>query len=310
MFSMTGSIGVGSSRLSASFVGCRGIRGHVLRRDNLTFDTRFAAPAHTGDGSGSAVGQFFFFPRGITRVYGRTDQGEEISSPVAYLLRDDEIDRVGPNTDYFLRSYGHRCEVIQLHLPREDWLPEPGLVRGPVALPVSTIELGNLLTSLIGTRELSATFVQFGRALEAAGIVRPGIFAPCRVETNPSRFLSVIASRYKSLDTTATLKKISDDLGVSLRHLGRGLADLTSSAGLPSFGFREDLRVVRLRLATLLLSAPDANVSLVADKIGYSGVIAMSRAFRDAGLPPPKIVRRHLLGAGSQTQPSPQFMSL
>jgi AraC-like DNA-binding protein len=78
---------------------------------------------------------------------------------------------------------------------------------------------------------------------------------------------------------------------LSQRQLGRDLGDLTRTFGLFGGGFRDAMRVLRLRAAVLLLSAPGGTPSDVARAIGYGSLDAMGRAFRDAQLPAPSVVQ-------------------
>jgi AraC-like DNA-binding protein len=51
------------------------------------------------------------------------------------------------------------------------------------------------------------------------------------------------------------------------------------------------MRVLRLRAACLMLSAPAGTPSEVARAVGYGSLDAMGRAFRDASLPAPSVVQ-------------------
>jgi AraC-like DNA-binding protein len=95
---------------------------------------------------------------------------------------------------------------------------------------------------------------------------------------------------YQDLATSASLKQIAALAGLSLRQLGRDLGDLTRTFGLFGAGFRDAMRIIRLRAAVLLLSAPDGTPSDVARVVGYGSLDAMGRAFRDAQLPAPSLV--------------------
>jgi AraC-like DNA-binding protein len=96
---------------------------------------------------------------------------------------------------------------------------------------------------------------------------------------------------YQDLATSASLKQIAALAGLSLRQLGRDLRDLTRTFGLFGVGFRDAMRVLRLRAAVLLLSAPDGTPSDVSRTVGYGSLDAMGRAFRDANLSAPSIVQ-------------------
>jgi transcriptional regulator GlxA family with amidase domain len=96
---------------------------------------------------------------------------------------------------------------------------------------------------------------------------------------------------YQDLATSASLKQIAPLAGLSLRQIGRDLRELTQTFGLFGRGFRDAMRVLRLRAAVLLLSAPDSSPSDVARTVGYGSLDAMGRAFRDALLPAPRVVQ-------------------
>lgn len=289
MFLMSGTLGLGNSNLAASLVSRRDMRGHVLRRDALTFDTRFAAPLN---GAIEAVANLFVFVRGTTQIYSAQTIGLPNPGPAAYLLRDDEIDRVSANTTHFLRSYGEVVEVVHLRFNLEDIRCPAGLAQGALALSPVAFAAAKRLPGLIGSNDIVPAIRQFGLALQACGVLREGMFDAEETIDVTSRLLGLIADRYRALDTATTLKEIAHGIGLSLRHVGRTFESAVAAAGLPSAGFREDSRIVRLRLAVLLLGGTGLNVTQVADKVGYSGVVAMSRAFRDAGLPAPGDVRR------------------
>jgi AraC-like DNA-binding protein len=65
-------------------------------------------------------------------------------------------------------------------------------------------------------------------------------------------------------------------------------------------GFRDAMRVIRLRAACLFLSAPHATPSEVARHVGYGSLDAMGRAFRDANLPSPSVVQEAVRFPGDQ----------
>jgi AraC-like DNA-binding protein len=291
MFTMSGSLTLGTSFLTASFISRPDLRGHVLRRQRLTFDTRFAARL---SGPASGTGNLFLFLRGTTEVYNRNEIVATNVGATAYLLSDDEIERVCENTELFLRSSGDVVDVIYVRCNLADIQAPVGLRHGPIQLNDEAMRLAKLLPDLIGQVDIATAFSNFGRELGRCGILRAGMFDGESVADVSSRLLQLIADRYQRLNTATTLKELSNTLGLSLRHVGRTFENTMIGAGLPAAGFREDMRVVRLRLASLLLGASDVTVTQVADKVGYSGIVAMSRAFRDAGLPSPGDIRKSL----------------
>jgi transcriptional regulator GlxA family with amidase domain len=131
-------------------------------------------------------------------------------------------------------------------------------------------------------------------ALATANVVSRGLAASV-VTTEPERFVrlwAVIRPLYQNLATSASLKQIAQLTDLSLRQLGRDLTDLTQTFGLFGAGFRDAMRVLRLRASVLLLSAPDATPSDVAHTVGYGSLDAMGRAFRDAHLPAPSVLQQ------------------
>jgi len=76
-----------------------------------------------------------------------------------------------------------------------------------------------------------------------------------------------------------------------LSSLGRDLFQLTRTFGLFGLGYREALRVMRLRAAATWLSSPELSVTDVSRIVGYRSSDAMGRAFRDAKLPAPSVVQ-------------------
>ncbi|MDX2093227.1 MAG: hypothetical protein SFX73_35620, partial [Kofleriaceae bacterium] len=117
------------------------------------------------------------------------------------------------------------------------------------------------------------------------------------VKDEPERFVrlwDVLRPLYEDLATSASLKQIAIVAKLSLRQLGRDLGDLTRTFGLFGAGFRDAMRVLRLRAAVLLLSSPGASPSDVAKGVGYGSLDAMGRAFRDASLPAPSVVQEYV----------------
>ena len=109
--------------------------------------------------------------------------------------------------------------------------------------------------------------------------------------------LAVLAFTVAVLWAIATLFLSGEDLSPFDQPGGERLAaGMAPSAELKSVvaslsGFRDAMRVIRLRAAVLLLSAPDGTPSDVARIVGYGSLDAMGRAFRDAHLPAPSVVQ-------------------
>jgi transcriptional regulator GlxA family with amidase domain len=187
------------------------------------------------------------------------------------------------------RSYGARCTIVETRIPAADLHRPIGLAHGPLALPDDVWAAYRALEnqrSEAAVHDLIAT-------LGSADVLSRDLIASV-VANEPERFLrlwAVMRPLYQNLATSASLKQIAALAGLSLRQLGRDLRDLTRTFGLFGTGFRDAMRVLRLRAAVLLLSAPEGTPSDVARTIGYGSLDAMGRAFRDASLPAPSIVQ-------------------
>ncbi|HEX8106658.1 MAG TPA: hypothetical protein VF516_02970, partial [Kofleriaceae bacterium] len=163
-----------------------------------------------------------------------------------------------------------------------------GLGHGPVSLAPPVWDAYRALEADPGEPAVHRLLA----ALAGSGVVSPDLAASVVAE-EPERFArvwAVMQPLYQHLATSASLKQIASLAGLSLRQLGRDLADLTRTFGLFGGGFRDAMRILRLRAAVLLLSAPHATPNDVARVVGYSSIDAMGRAFRDARLPPPSLV--------------------
>jgi len=258
----------------------RRLRLHMVRRDRLVFDTAYASPARRS----SSFVHLFAQLSGTFVIAG----APPLAAPCAFVLAETEFDRVVPGALTF-RSFGARCTIVETRVRAEDLRRPVGLVHGPIALGD---EVWAAYRALEATRAEPAVH-QLITALGDAGILSRELLASV-VTTEPERFRrlwAVISPLFQRVATSATLKQLATLTDLSLRQLGRDLADLTRTFGLFGAGFRDAMRVLRLRAAVLLLSAPDGTPSDVARTVGYGSLDAMGRAFRDARLPAPSVVQ-------------------
>jgi len=258
----------------------RRLRAHLVSRDRLVYDSRFAPPA-------KQPGAFVHLYATLTGTFELIG-GEPITGPVAFALTETEFDRVQPGARTF-RSYGEPCSIVELRIDAADLIPRAGLAHGAVALPPSVWDAYHALAADPTEAALHQLVVRLGEAkLVSRGLTESVVTEePERYQ----RLWAVMRPLYEDLATSASLKQIATLAGLSLRQLGRDLGDLTRDFNLFGNGFRDAMRVLRLRAATLLLSAPGGTPSDVARAVGYGSLDAMGRAFRDAQLPAPSIVQ-------------------
>jgi AraC-like DNA-binding protein len=270
----------GGSALRSTVFLERRLRVHMVRRDRLVFDTAYAPPAKTASSNVHLFAQ-------LSGTF-QAANAATVRAPCAFVLAESEFDRMVRGALTF-RSYGARCTIVEARVPAADLRRPVGLAHGPIALPDPVWAAYHALEE----ERSEAAVHRLIETLGAADVLSRDLTASV-VAHEPDRFLrlwAVIRPLYQNLATSASLKQIAALAGLSLRQLGRDLRDLTRTFSLFGNGFRDAMRVLRLRAAVLLLSAPDGSPSDVARTIGYGSLDAMGRAFRDAHLPAPSVVQ-------------------
>lgn len=272
MLVATSEVRIGTAGVRSALLLERAVRGTVIVRDGLSFDTRFAAAAA---GKPEPVAHVFLLLEGRF-----VHDGGVHAAPVAFVLADDEVERVGPKSRSF-RTDGPRVIVIQLRVDRQAIKAPIGLANGPVAVSAWNAARA-LVAAPTSPGALAALLAALGNVLAPIAIIEE---EPERLR----RLWAAIEPLYAQYGATMSIKQIANALGLSLRQIGRDAKDLSSTFGLGD-GYRDALLVLRLRMAALLLSARDGTVAEVARLVGYGSPIAMARAFRDAKLPAPSVV--------------------
>ena len=280
MLSATTTRPFGASTLKSTVFLERRFRAHLVVRDRLLFDSTFAPPAKKP----SAFVHLYATLNGNFAV----DNGTGIPGRSAFVLAETEFDRMVPGAHTF-RSWGAPGTICELRVPATDLRRPVGLGHGQIDLPQPVWDAYAALEATPGEPALHQLIVRLGEA----GVLSKDLTSSV-VANEPDRFQrlwTVMRPLYEDLATSASLKEIAIVAKLSLRQLGRDLGDLTRTFGLFGAGFRDAMRVLRLRAAVLLLSAPGGTPSDVAKAVGYGSLDAMGRAFRDAQLPPPSVVQ-------------------
>ena len=209
-------------------------------------------------------------------------------------MEESEFEQVTPASPTFATG-GAPFMALQLCVPHA-YLDAPrGMARGPRELPTAVWAALDALGASTANPAIDDAFGALVRELVEAGVLASPALDDLTLVEPPhlARVWSVIARLYGEQDTSAYVAVLAAAAKLSVRQTERDLAELTRRFGL-SGGFRATLKLLRLRRATMLLSAEDATVAGVARFVGYGSPDAMGRAFRDAGLPPPRDVRAHL----------------
>jgi AraC-like DNA-binding protein len=285
---------VGSAGARTSIVLERAIRGTLVERRGLTFDTKYAAAA---SGKPEPVGHLFLLLEGSLQL----DDGTLFKAPFALMLADDEWERRGKNSRTF-RTWGANVDVVQLRFSRDTLRTPIGIAHGAVALSPACWDAARALLARGPAGDVTVLAAMLD-ALAAAGVVA-GTVPRTVIGEEPERFRRLwdaLRPLYQTHGATASLKQLAGSLGMSMRQVGRDAKELSAAFGIGG-GYRDALLVLRLRTAVLLLSAPDAGVAEVAKLVGYGSPIAMARAFRDADLPAPSAIQADVRGLPASHQ--------
>lgn len=263
----------------------RALRIHVMDKRRLCFDSRFAPPSPV--------------VRDVATVYvqraGQLAAGSAThAGPAVWVMAETELERPVRGATTF-RAWGDPSTTLEMRVAR-------AAVRGPVGLaagrrPASPAlwAAADRLFALTGAATPDAAplaaVAAFLDALVADGVLHRPL--PLTHDEPPMlvRLWQALSPAYDAYATAVTIDQLAAVSGRSSRQLRRELKAVAREFDLFGGDFRQITRILRLRAALLLLSAPDASVNEVADRVGYGSAVAMARAFRDADLPPPSEVR-------------------
>ncbi|MBA2542448.1 MAG: helix-turn-helix transcriptional regulator [Deltaproteobacteria bacterium] len=261
----------------------RQFRLHVLHREQLLFDSHFSPSPKQG----AAGITLYFVVAGSFQIADRV-----LEAPLVFALAEDEFERVTPASRTF-RSWGDPSVTIELRVAAEHVCGSVGLDAGPRELSEWMWARTSAFSTACFSNEPDETLVQAW----LVDLVEDGLIAPALVESivlpEPEAFTRLWAAcrpLYANHTTNASILQIKRATGLSLRQLTRDLGMMTRAFGLGG-SFRDTTRVLRLRAAIVLLSAPGGTATKIATLVGYKSLDAMGRAFREAKLPPPSIVQ-------------------
>jgi AraC-like DNA-binding protein len=264
----------------------RRFRVHLVVRDRLVYDTRFAARAN-----GVLIPRLYFVIRGSVQV----GDGAVMTAGRAFVLADSEFECVAEGTQTF-RTWGEPSSVLDLQLRAEDIRSPIGIANGPVALGEATWATVHAMSeALVAGASIEPLVPALLDQLVTDGAI--GAAVPGSIEPAPEQLARVWAGLrplYASHTTSASIFELKRLTGMSIRQLARDIKLLTRTFGLPGEGFRDTVKVMRLRTAVMLLSSPGATATEVAQQVGYKSLEAMGRAFRDAKLPAPSVVQQQV----------------
>lgn len=287
MLTGTSDLGFGEARIRTAIVLGVNYRALLVWRSGLLFDSRFLVPqAGTRD-----VGTIYLVHDGDVAIDGKT-----YTSPVGFALPAREYERyaVGaPN----VRTWGDPSVTLDIQLDAADVRAPVGCAHGPLALPSATWDaFSDLAEAFVLGNPIESGMRSVLERLAENQIIAPDIARA--TEPPPEalvRIWEALRPFYGRWELSLELPDLSKLADVSARQISRDTKSLNDWLGRDGVSFRDHLHVLRLRIAVLLLSAHGPTIGEVAARVGYRSVDALSRAFRDAGLPPPHVVREAVL---------------
>lgn len=273
-------------------IAISGILWHlVVQRRGLTFDTRWV-PASPFESKGNAC--VYLLLEGSIQLYGSASARHV--APAALVLSEAQLEGSLGQRSLTYRASGDPFVAIQMNFPAA-FVPVKAQDEPPVLRPPP--DVWRLAARATEGSAFEADLVALLGALSAAGIVDAQATAPKNREVPPpfQRAWGGLKPFIEKMVLTPTLQELTAAMGVSVRQTDRVLRQLVTHLGHLGSGWRSATHHMRLKLAVLLLSAPDASIADVATAVGYGSSDAMARAFRVADLPAPALVQAALQDA-------------
>jgi AraC-like DNA-binding protein len=285
---------LGPARYRALAALEREVRLVLVYRDHLASDTRLAPALTTRP---PPCVHALVILEGTLTIAGEAPR----PTPALLFLREDEFELVDPSAGRSFRTDGARVRLAHLRLPVAAVRVPIGLAHGARPCPDALADAGRRLMAIGESGDVALDDVrELLGALAAEGLVAPQL-RTTGVADEPERFVRLWAKvrpLFGQFAPATPLRRLALVLGLSLRQITRDSQDLVAAFQLPSFGFRDVTLALRLRSALMFLTAPGVTVGEVAERVGYGSAIALARAFRQAGLPPPLEAQRLLIRRG------------
>jgi AraC-like DNA-binding protein len=143
-----------------------------------------------------------------------------------------------------------------------------------------TARLRSLMARLSRTEPV-AWFGELVTMLRELGLPAPR-FSPldARAPRQAQQLYRAFGTTRSQLDQNPSMSDLSEELGLSERHLRRGFALLESEFAMTTAGWRDYLSDSRMSWAQQLLSVPELPMSRVAALSGFRSPVAFSHALK------------------------------
>lgn len=267
---------------------------HVIDRDGLVLDTRFVPGTQ---GAPRPTASVYLLIRGDFETFG--DHPVKMTGRSCLVLSDEQLEGANGARSMTYRAGGPRYTAVQLNVPATHVRVTPSERIPIVQVGPPVWEAAERCVEL--AREGSDDALVQGMADFGDALVREGIVSAHVHDDSFRRSPAALKTIWKAIrpmierfELLPTSKQLSDAAGVSPRSFERYVAAFVDTFGHLGRGWREGTRHLRVKMAVMLLSAVDASVADVATAVGYGSADAMSRAFRDAGLPAPSFIQEKI----------------
>jgi AraC-like DNA-binding protein len=265
----------------------------VVERSGLVFDSSLVPPAPEPMGRGVRL---------HVLLQGRwmSSDGRTLEAPQSLVLSAEHGEGARGERPWSCRTEGAPYCAIELRFHGDDTSLRTGSTPEGVVLgaPVWDAAHRVALASRTGTSDMREAVRALLEVLASGSMVHSRVVRSARRAPEPGLQTVWRAFRpvIEALDLNPTVKQVCAVSGATPRELDRFVRELVVSCDLVGGSWRGVARQWRLKLAILLLSAEGASVGAVARRVGYGSTDAMARAFRDAALPPPRLVRQQVRG--------------
>lgn len=310
MLVLGGAKTVGRATLRSTLVFTRPLWLNAIHREGLRLDTRFVPGAKGPPRPGACV---FLLLEGTFSIDG--PEHVRFEAPSAFVVSEDLVDGAHGVRRRTFRTEGTTFAAIELHffdgrgpvatdVPRLLPLEERAWTAAAARLLARAAEAGDEAHD-----ELQGALSEILRALAGASLVDARVVADVRAPVPFERLLRAARPLAKQFALSATLDELGAFGETSTRQLDRWVRAFFRTFPVVGGSWRALTVHLRLRLAVVFLSAEGTSISEVASAVGYGSTEAMSRAFRDAGLPAPSVVRDAVLGAHGRPDGAERILS-
>ncbi|CAN5296516.1 hypothetical protein BH09MYX1_BH09MYX1_05770 [soil metagenome] len=304
MFVARGDNRIGAAHLRWACLFARRMWGLIVERHGLVLDTTFVPPA---EGPSKASICIYLLVSGTWTITG--EEGSSLVGPVGFVVAQDALEGASRKRAYGFRVVGAPMLCVQIYLKPEDVPVAADFRPVPFALDEALIGSATRSADLARTSDDHLINGMAGvlESLVRARVVRREV-AEAAAEPNAvfERLWQSIRPTAEKLLLSPTLDELSIGSGRSVRQMERTIARFLETFEFAGTSWRSASRHLRIKLAVLFLSADGVTVADVAEAVGYGSTEAMARAFRDAALPAPSVIRAELLASSSSsTRASP-----